>query len=62
MTPNSGLSPFKWAYQQYRALADDARRRAALATGMQRESFLKIAGECDLRAFEAGADDVKSQI
>ena len=60
MTSYSELSPFKWANQQYRALAHDARRRDILATGIHRDSFLKIARECEGRAFEAEANDVES--
>ena len=60
MTSYSELSPLKWANQQYRALAHDARRRAVLATGIHRDSFLKIAGEWELRAFETEGDDTES--
>jgi hypothetical protein len=60
MTSYSELSPFKWANQQYRAFALDARRRAILATGMHRDSFLKIARECEQRAFETEAHDAES--
>jgi hypothetical protein len=55
MTDLSGLPPRERA-KRYRALAREAREKAALCTGELQSSFIRAAGNWEQQALEADAE------